>query len=98
MRDRLKDGPDGKPARFHQTTVSKLVEFLDTFEFRNVTDDTQLKELVGRAKGLLSGVTAKDLKTTVELRGHVRQGIADIAAQLDSLIVRKGARKLRLED
>ena len=98
MRDRLQDGPDGKPARFHQTTVSKLVEFLDTFEFRNVTDDGELKELVDRAKDLLSGVSAKALKTTAELRSHVRNGMSDIAAQLDTLIVRTGKRKLRLEE
>ena len=28
MRDRLKDGPDGKPLRFKETTVSNLVDFL----------------------------------------------------------------------
>ena len=98
MRDRLQDGLDGKPTRFHQTTVSKLVAFLDSFEFRNVTDDAELKEQVERAKSLLSGVTVQDLKTAAELRSHVREGMADIAAQLDSMIVRKGSRKLRLED
>jgi hypothetical protein len=98
MSDRLKDGPDGKPARFHQTTVSKLVEFLDSFNFRNVTDDAELKTLVERAKGLLSGVSAKDLKTAAELRNHVRAGMDGIAAQLDTMIVQKGARKFRLED
>jgi hypothetical protein len=98
MHERLQDGPDGKPARFHQTTVSKLVAFLDSFEFRNVTDDAELKELVERAKSLLSGVTVKDLKTTAELRSQVREGMADLAARLDNLIVRKGSRKLRLED
>jgi len=98
MRDRLQDGSDGKPARFQQTTVSKLVSFLDTFDFRNVTDDAELKELVDRAKALLAGVTVKDLKTIAELRSHVRAGMAGVAAQLDTLIVRKGSRKLRLED
>jgi hypothetical protein len=33
-----------------------------------------------------------------ELRNQVRAGMADIAAQLDTMIVRKGARKFRLED
>jgi len=98
MSDRLKDGPDGKPGRFHQTTVSKLVEFLDSFNFRNVTDDAELKTQVERAKGLLSGVSAKDLKTAAELRSHVRAGMDGIAAQLDTMIVQKGARKFRLED
>jgi hypothetical protein len=98
MRDRLQDGPGGKPARFHQTTVSKLVSFLDTFELRNVTNDAELKSLVDQAKALLSGVSIKDLKTAAELRTQVRDGMADIAAQLDALIVRKGTRKLRLDE
>jgi hypothetical protein len=46
----------------------------------------------------LSGVSAKDLKTAADLRNHVRAGMDDIAAQLDTMIVRKGARKFRLED
>ena len=48
LADRLQDGPDGKPTRFHKTTVSKLLEFLDTFDFRNVTDDAELKNMVER--------------------------------------------------
>jgi hypothetical protein len=31
MADRLKEGPDGKPRRFKETTVSNLVEFLASF-------------------------------------------------------------------
>ena len=87
---------DGKPARFHQTTVSKLVDFLDGFDFRNVTDDTELKSLVERAKSLMSGVSAKGLKTAADLRNQVRAGMDEIAVRLDTMIVRKGARKIRL--
>ena len=63
-----------------------------------MTDDAELKTLMERAKGLLSGVSAKDLKTAAELRNHVRAGMDGIAAQLDTMIVQKGARKFRLED
>ena len=45
MAERLKDGADGKPLKFKQSTVSNLVEFLSNFSFRNVTDDRQLQEL-----------------------------------------------------
>ena len=31
MRDRLKDGPEGKPLRFKETTVTNLVDFLGTY-------------------------------------------------------------------
>src|SRR5215472_14987626 len=39
LRDRLTDQPDGTPQRLRESTVQKLREFLDTFDFRNVTDD-----------------------------------------------------------
>jgi hypothetical protein len=98
MRDRLKEGPDGKPLKFKETTVSKLVEFLDTFEFRNVTDDAELTTLVGKARELLKGVNAEDLRTTAHLRARVQQGMAEIAAELDTMVVKRGTRKFRMEE
>lgn len=97
MRDRLKDGPDGKPLRFKETTVSNLVEFLGTFDFRNVTDDEELKALVDRARTILGGVDAEALRTTTDLRARVQQEMADLAAELDTMIVKKPGRKFRFE-
>ena len=98
MAERLKEGPDGKPLKFKQSTVSNLVEFLSNFSFRNVTDDLELQELVGQARGLLKGVDADDLRTVGDVRIRVQQGMAEIAAQLDGLRLKTGNRKLRLAD
>jgi hypothetical protein len=98
MSDRLKEGADGKPLRFKETTVSNLVEFLQNFEFRNVTDDTELQTLVGQARHLLQGVNADDLRTTGDLRTKIQQGMADIAAQLDTMLTRTGGRKFRFDE
>jgi hypothetical protein len=98
MADRLKEGPDGKPLRFKETTVSNLVEFLANFEFRNVTDDNELQSLVGRARELMQNVNADDLRTTGDLRTKVQQGMTDIAGQLDTLFTRTGGRKFRFNE
>ncbi len=98
MADRLKEGPDGKPLRFKETTVSNLVEFLANFEFRNVTDDGELQGLVAQARELLHGVNADDLRTTGDLRTKVQQGIAEIGAQLDTMLTRTGGRKFRFNE
>ena len=98
MRDRLKDGPEGKPLRFKETTVSNLVEFLGTFDFRNVTDDAELKGLVEKARAMLVGVSADDLRTTSGVRAKVQQGMADLAAELDTMIVKKPGRKFRFNE
>ncbi len=98
MSERLKEGPDGKPLKFKQSTVSNLVEFLSNFSFRNVTDDRELQELVSQARGLLQGVEAEDLRTTSDVRVRVQQGMATIAADLKGMLSRVGNRKLRLCD
>jgi hypothetical protein len=98
MAERLKEGPDGKPLKFKQSTVSNLVEFLSNFSFRNVTDDLELQELVGQARDLLKGVDADDLRTVGDVRIRVQQGMAEIAAQLDEMRLKTGNRKLRLAD
>src|ERR1700688_1877116 len=98
MAERLKDGADGKPLKFKQSTVSNLVEFLSNFSFRNVTDDLQLQDLVGRARDLLQGVAADDLRTSGDMRTRVRQGMAALAADLDGMLVKSGGRKMRLAE
>lgn len=34
LRDRLVDQPDGAPQRLRESTIQKLREFLDTFDYR----------------------------------------------------------------
>lgn len=98
MADRLKEGPDGKPLRFKESTVSNLVEFLANFEFRNVTDDNELQSVVTKARALLQGVGADELRSTGDLRTSIQQGMASLAAELDTMMARSGGRKFRLED
>jgi hypothetical protein len=98
MAERLKDGADGKPLKFKQSTVSNLVEFLSNFSFRNVTDDRQLQDLVGRARDLLQGVAADDLRTSGDMRARVQQGMAALAVDLDGMLVKSRGRKMRLTE
>ena len=98
MAERLKDGADGKPLRFKESTVSNLVEFLANFQFRNVTDDGDLQRLVSQARDLLQGIKADDLRSTAALRTRVQQGMAEIAGHLDTMLVKAGGRKFRFEE
>ena len=98
MADRLRDGPDGKPLRFKESTVANLVAFLENFEFRNVTDDQELQAVVSKACGLLQDVDVDDLRTTGELRARIQEGMTDLAAQLDTMVARSGGRKFRFDE
>jgi hypothetical protein len=58
MLERLEASENSKPKVFKKSTVANLSEFLATFEFRNIANDTELKEQVEKARVLLVGVTA----------------------------------------
>ena len=45
-----------------KSAVSNLLDFLDTLDFRNVTDDADLTRLADEARALLTGVNMKDRK------------------------------------
>src|SRR5436190_1195180 len=97
LRDRLTDQPDGKPQRLRESTVQKLRDFLDTFDFRNVTDDADLKEQVDKARELLKGVTTDAIRNTAALRARIKDGMAEIATQLDGLVKDRVGRKFRFD-
>jgi hypothetical protein len=98
LRDRLTDQPDGTPQRLRESTVQKLREFLDTFDFRNVTDDQELKEQVERARTLLTGTTTDAIRNTGELRPQVREGMAAIAQHLEAIVSDRVGRKFRFKE
>ncbi|MGH9353776.1 MAG: hypothetical protein ACRD2G_16710, partial [Terriglobia bacterium] len=98
LRDRLTDQPDGTPQRLRESTVQKLREFLDTFDFRNVTNDQELKDQVERARSLLSGTTTDAIRNTTELRARVREGMGEIAQRLETMISDRVGRKFRLKE
>ena len=86
LRDRLCDQPGGKPQRLRESTVQKLRDFLATFDLRNVVDDQELKEQVEKARALVEGVSTDALRNMPQVRARVREGMAAVAAQMDTLV------------
>ena len=98
LRDRLGDQPDGKPQRLRESTLQKLRDFLGTFDLRNVVDDQELKEQVQKARALLEGVSTDALRNMPLVRAWVRDGMADVAAQMDVLVGDRVSRKFRFDE
>ena len=97
MVERLKEDEEGKPLKFHGSTVHNLAEFLGNADFRNITDDAAVKSLVKQARELLTGVDVDSLKEPGAVRDKVKTGFSKIAATLDTLTVKAGGRKFRAE-
>ena len=98
MVERLDASENGKPKVFKKSTVANLGDFLATFDFRNIANDNELKEQVDKARVLLAGVTAEEIRTTADLRSRLKTGMAEIGTKLDAMVITMPRRKFRPEE
>jgi hypothetical protein len=98
MVDRLTPGADGKPNVFRNSMLANINDFLDTFQSRNITDDSDLQEIVTNARKLLSGVEPTDLRENDSTRNFVQQQFQAIQLTLDGMIGSKPQRKITFAD
>jgi len=89
---------NGKPKIFRDTTVSNLVDFLDLFEARDVTQDEDLRQMVRTARRIIGDATPQDLRDRVDLRQAVGLGMAQVAAAVDGLIGAERGRRFDLSE
>ena len=98
MVDRLKPKEDGKPKSFHVSMVENFVEFLDNFNLRNITDDSELSELIQKAQGILSGKDPEELRKNQNLKEIVSGGMSEIKSKLDTMVINKPIRQFNWEE
>lgn len=98
MVERLETGKDGKQKIFKASMIGNIMEFINTFDARNITEDAQLKELVKKARDLTEGVDAETLRTDEQLRAKLKIGMSGLKAKLDEIVVVKASRKIRYEE
>ncbi|MGA2609038.1 MAG: hypothetical protein ABSH01_16475 [Terriglobia bacterium] len=63
-----------------------------------MVDDQELKEQVQKARALLEGVSTDALRNMPQVRAWVRDGMADVAAQMDVLASDRISRKFRFAE
>lgn len=96
--EKLGSSETGKKKVFRDSMIPKWQEFLGTFDARNITDDTELKALVEKARGLLAGVDNGILRSDDSVRTKVRSGLGEVKATLDAMIVAAPVRSLNLDE
>lgn len=95
LKERLTPSADGKKKILKETAVTKLKEFLDTFDIRNVTDDKALALEVQKVRSLLGGTTAVALRNSDEFREKLRKGMDNVTTTLGTMVEEKSGRKFR---
>ena len=98
MVERLTPNEDGTPKVFKNSLVGNLQDWLSIFDQRTLTDDTELVELVNKARGLVAGITPDQLRNSDTLKAQLSGEMQTITKALDSAIVDKPGRRISLED
>lgn len=94
MVDMLTPDPiTGKPRRFFSSNLTNITEFMDTFSARNITGDAELGELIEKAKGILVGKTADEIKKSATVRESLNTAMSSVRTQLSTMTQARPSRK-----
>lgn len=96
--ERLTPAEDGKKKVFTSTAVTNINEFLSTFELRNVTDDAELGALVEKARGIMTGIDVKTLRSDDLIRQGVAEKLTTLANALEPMTIDRGTRAISFAD
>jgi len=100
LRERLDGERDGgKPKIFRDSRVESLKEWISLFDAKNISEDNELADLVGKARTLLEGTNADDLREDASLRKWAANQLGQIKEAAATLVTADAPRrKFRLDD
>lgn len=94
MNSALAPGQEGKKKAFKGASITKIAEFLEIFDARNVTNDEQLKALVKQARDLINGVDAKTINDNDRVKTKLSAAFGNMEATLAGMVTDAPSRKI----
>lgn len=92
--EKLKPAAPGEKApQFKNSLIGNVQAFIDSFQARNLMNDTELGALVAQAKNVLIGVQPDRLRKYANVREATRAEFAALQTQLDGMIRTPQSRK-----
>ena len=88
---------DGKPYKFEDTTITKIVEFAENFKAINLNSNSELTALVESVESVFSGVDIDAIRKDPEVRLAKSTAAQDVLNTLDTLMVEVATRDFDLE-
>lgn len=85
--DRMTPDQNGQAKRFGDGVVNNLAGFFERFDFLNVGSNAELESLIQRAKSVIEGKDADDLRNNANLRQEIRQQMAEIGKTVEGMLV-----------
>lgn len=84
--DRFSHGPNGDVKIFKNGTVNHFYEYFETFKERNIFKDHELSELVERAKVILGGKSAEEIRGNDRFKKRIREGMEDVEKAMAEIL------------
>lgn len=89
---------DGKKKKFHDSSLDKINDFLDTFDVRNIGDNASLKAIADKSRKLVSGIDPEILHEDEKFRAQVHKEFEQVKQELEKLVIERPGRKFRFAD
>jgi hypothetical protein len=90
--DKLAPRADGKKKAFKEMYIEKILAFIGNFREKNITNDTELEELVNQAEQALQGISAQDVSKKKDVRETITETFEQLRNEADEMIVEKSRR------
>jgi len=84
--ERFSNGKNGDSKIFKNGTVNNFYEYFETFKDRNIFKDEQLAELVDRAKSILGGQSAEEIRGNDRLKERIRDGMQGVEQAMAEIL------------
>lgn len=88
--------PGEKPKIVKESLIGNVLQFCETFQFRNTQGDAQLATLVEEAKAALTGVDPEKVRRFAHVRADAAARFTELSAKIDDLITTRKTRHFDL--
>jgi hypothetical protein len=83
--EKLANALTGDGKRFNDAHVDNLMQFVNSFDVRNVTNDSELKVEIDKLKQLMAGVSAERIRHREGLKLALSSTVAEVAKAIGVL-------------
>jgi len=98
LTESLKPGPNGKKKKFHSSGVTNLLDFLELFNVRNVTNDTELEEITKRARQIVIDVDPDVVRKDNDVRNELAKAMTEVTQATVALVGTDHIRKFNFDE
>lgn len=96
LSESLTPNEDGSKKKFYDSNIENLVQFLDLFAKRDITNDTEMRELCAKAKGIVSAATPEALRKDDDMRKIIKEAMDKVTDRVVTMVETEKRRKFDL--